>query len=105
MNKRTIILFVLVVSLGIFLIDSLMFGLEEDSCTCIDSEALWMECEGACFAYGGCDVPWYETEGECCGIMTCEHKVINWCKQTDPEPKYVRGFHMAFNCGDCGRII
>jgi len=100
MNKRTIFLFVLVVSLGLFLINSFIFGIEEKDCSCIDSQALWAECEGACMAFGGCDEPWVQDPGKCCGIMACEHGVINWCQ--NPPDKYVIGFHMAFTCWDCG---
>lgn len=67
MNKRAqIILFVVVVSLGIFLIDSFLFGQlsEDEECNCYDSQAVWAECNAVCMGFGGCDVPWLYQPGE-----------------------------------------
>lgn len=95
-----IVLFLLVVSVGIFLIDNYLFGLEGESCRCSHFMILHEECEAACMAYGGCDEAWLHAPGYCHAWRICCTKVYNWCMD---DIHFVIGYHCIDNCWECPR--
>lgn len=97
MKKRyQLILFFVIVSLGILVIDNSLFGILGVACNCGDPGLAMMECEYACMGYGGCDDVFLQNPGYCQDNICCR-KAWNWCAEGH---RYVIGYHCV-GCSDC----
>ncbi len=97
MKKRyQLILFIVIVSLGILMIDNWLFGIIGERCPCEDTMGATLDCNDYCRGYGGCDDIWLLPPGYCLDFICCT-KVYYFCSE---------GAHYAYSyscveCDDC----
>lgn len=78
---KKIILFVLVVSIGIFIIDCFLFAIPGKDCNCFDSQLAHDECWAVCLPYDGCDFAVAYFPGYCASFYICCTRVVNYCNE------------------------
>ncbi len=78
-NWKKIFGFVLFVTVGLFLIETLLVGISGPECRCFDGSALETECMAACILTGGCDGFKVRVPGYCPAEDLCCYRVTNYC--------------------------
>lgn len=95
-NWKKIGLFVILVTMGLFLIETLLVGLPGPKCDCFDGSALQEECEAVCTYSGGCLYISIWFPGYCAEEYLCCTLITNYC-----ENGKIRGFSCVGCFFDC----
>lgn len=103
-KKNQLIVFALVVVLGLFLMDTYLFG-KAQSCRCIDSFLAQEECMAACALRGEC-VSWVQSSFEgSCYFFNCVYRIENYCEVTGENKIVIEIGYLYSDCYSCGTWI
>lgn len=92
-----LVLFVVVVTVGFFVIDSFL-NAAPVHCYCFNDPSAQSRCDSNCVGHGGCDYLYFDDDNDCiCMYTTCRCQTYFVCMDDtlSTAPIY------SYNCPDC----